>query len=306
MSTRVAVSTQITVDQSMVSARRVGTNEIGLPDWRLEGPNFGLETYTAASTAGHTNPKERGGFAMPMNHNRGALSTRGADGCSAKLQASPELLASLARRPAPDPELISGYMSGQITTRAAATGPNRAGRRFEGRFTKPRYQRSPDREKSIQRRRTLAATWPMPPAMCGKLTTGQIAYARIVADEIAEHGRCDRTLDEKAARAGICRKTAKRAQDRLQELGWITVEERPIAGRKNLPNVIRIVSDEWTTWIKMGPPPRRRSIGGHSCPTTGNRFFSKSATTQTEHGERPKGAWRGKKIARFVPQSGSS
>ena len=296
---RIAVLPQISLDQSLVSPRRVGTNEIGLPDWRLEGPNFGLETITALAGAAHSNPKERGGFAMPMNHNPGALSTRSPHGW----KASPSLLASLASKPAPDPELVAGYMSGELATRRAEPRPNRAGRRFEGRFAKPRYQRSPDREKSIQRRRTLAATWPMPPAMCGRLTTSQVAYARIVADEVAQHGRCDRTLDEIAARGGMCRKTAKRAQDRLRVLGWITVEERKVTGRKHLSNIVNVVAAEWSTWISMGP--RRRSIGGHSCPTTGNRLFSKSATTQTQPVERPEVAKQWVKIASPGPEPGT-
>ncbi|TWG99309.1 hypothetical protein L598_001500000320 [Mesorhizobium sp. J18] len=153
---------------------------------------------------------------------------------------------------------------------------------------KPRPQRSPDREKSIHRRRTLAATWPMPPVMAGMLTTSQVAYARIVADEVHRTGRCELTLDEIAARGGMCRKTAKRAQDRLAELEWITVAERPVEGRKHLSNVVRIVSGEWSTWIKMGPKPR--PIGGHSCPTTGNQS---SKTFHVEPVERQQGAYEG-------------
>jgi hypothetical protein len=189
---------------------------------------------------------------------------------SAYLEVSVALLKSrLVNSPPSDPELIAGYASGEITTLAARPFANRAVRRFQGRFTRPRPQRSPDRERSIHRRRMLAATWPMPPVMAGMLTTSQVAYARIVADEVHRSGRCELTLDEIAARGGMCRKTAKRAQDRLAELAWITVEERPVEGRKHLSNVVRIVSHEWSTWIKMGPKPRR--IGGHLCPTTGNQ-----------------------------------
>ncbi|MBB6413520.1 hypothetical protein HNQ71_006224 [Mesorhizobium sangaii] len=171
-----------------------------------------------------------------------------------------------------DAELVEGYTSGSIVTPGASLRRNNPSRPFGGRFTRARPQRSPDRERSIYRRRTLAATWPMPPFMAGMLTTSQVAYARIVADEVHRTGRCDLTLDEIGARGGMCRKTAKRAQDRLAELRWIAVEERPVTGRKHLSNVVRIVSDEWAMWIKMGPKPRR--IGGHSCPTTGNQSDS--------------------------------
>lgn len=208
---------------------------------------------------------------------------------SAPLQVSAALLNSRLVKNAPsNPELIAGYASGEIVTRAARPIANRAMRRFQGRFTRPRPQRSPDREKSLHRRRTLAATWPMPPVMAGMLTTSQVAYARIVADEVHRTGRCELTLDEIAARGGMCRKTAKRAQDRLAELEWITVAERPVEGRKHLSNVVRIVSGEWSTWIKMGPKPR--PIGGHSCPTTGNQS---SKTFHVEPVERPQGAYEG-------------
>ncbi|TIQ67027.1 MAG: hypothetical protein E5X41_06055 [Mesorhizobium sp.] len=188
---------------------------------------------------------------------------------AAPFTVSDALLRSLAGKPAPDPEIMAGYMAGTIATRAASQRPYKAWRPFAGRFTRPRPQRSPDREKSIQRRRTLAATWPMPPVMAGMLTTSQVAYARIVADEVHRTGRCELTLDEIAARGGMCRKSAKRAQDRLAELEWVKVEERPVIGRKHLSNVVRITSSEWATWIKMGPKPRH--TGGHSCPTTGNQ-----------------------------------
>ena len=37
---------QITLDRVLGSDIRVGSNEIGLPDWRLEGPNFGLVNHS--------------------------------------------------------------------------------------------------------------------------------------------------------------------------------------------------------------------------------------------------------------------
>jgi len=205
------------------------------------------------------------------------------------LKASAELAAILARKPTPDLEIVAGYLSGEITTRPAGTRQKSA-RRFQGRFVKPRYQRSPDRQRSIKRRRTLAATWPMPPRMCGELTTSQAAFARIAADEAAQHGDCRLTLDEIAARGGMSRKTAKRAQDRLAELNWITVEVREVSGRKNLSNVLRIMSPEWRNWIAMGPRPRR--IGGHfgdqKCPTTVNPY----PLSMIERSEAPQGAIR--------------
>lgn len=205
---------------------------------------------------------------------------------SAPLQVSAALLNSRLVRERPrDPEMLAAIEAGEFHTRPARppAQPNRTVRRFLSRFHRPRPQRSPDREKSIHRRRTLAATWPMPPVMAGMLTTSQVAYARIIADEVHRTGRCELTLDEIAARGGMCRKTAKRAQDRLAELEWITVAERPVEGRKHLSNVVRIVSGEWSTWIKMGPKPR--PIGGHSCPTTGNQSLYSAPRAPAERAQ---------------------
>jgi len=215
---------------------------------------------------------------------------------AASFTVSDALLRSLARKPAPDAEIMAGYMSGAIATRGPSLRLPKPSRPFGGRFTRPRPQRSPDRERSIHRRRTLAATWPMPPVMAGMLTTSQVAYARIVSDEVHRTGRCELTLDEIAARGGMCRKTAKRAQDRLAELQWVAVEERPVTGRKHLPNVVRIVSSEWATWIKMGPRPRR--TGGHSCPTTGNQSIP---SAQLAPVERSQGAYERERAGPLRP-----
>lgn len=203
---------------------------------------------------------------------------------SAGLSGRPARLEDLLARPT-DPERLAAYASGEIATRPALPIAERPQRRLLSRFRRPQPQRSPDREKSIRRRRTLAATWPMPPAMAGLLTTSQVAYARIVSDEVHRTGDCRLTLDEIAARGGMCRKTAKRAQDRLAELRWISVDHRPVPGRKHLSNIVRVLSAEWLSWIKMGPKPRR--TGGHSCPATENQS---SSSMNSAAGERPKRA----------------
>src|SRR5688500_14153635 len=72
-------------------------------------------------------------------------------------------------------------------------------------FPPRRPQKSPDRRRSIERRRRLAASGPMPPALASMFTTGELAVLRIVADEVREHGMCDYSIDEISARAGVCR-----------------------------------------------------------------------------------------------------
>jgi hypothetical protein len=119
-------------------------------------------------------------------------------------------------------------------------------------FPPRRLQRAPQRPVAIARRRHLAASGPMPPALACKFTVSELAVLRIVGDEVRQHGACDRCADEIAARAGVCRSMVKNAVREAARLGFLTVQERRREGRRNLPNVVRIVSKEWTSWLARG------------------------------------------------------
>src|SRR4051812_12400910 len=125
-------------------------------------------------------------------------------------------------------------------------------------FPTRRLQRAPKRPVAIARRRHLAASGPMPPALACKFTVSELAVLRIIGDEIRQHGHCDRCVDELAARAGVCRRMVQNALREAARLGLLTVEERRREGRRNLPNVIRIVSKEWTVWLTRGGRSSRR------------------------------------------------
>ena len=64
-----------------------------------------------------------------------------------------------------------------------------------------RPQRSPDRQASIERRRHLAASGPMPPALAAKFTQAEMAAFRIVSDEMRHHGICALHIDVRWHRA---------------------------------------------------------------------------------------------------------
>ena len=119
-------------------------------------------------------------------------------------------------------------------------------------FPPRRPQRSPDRSASIQRRRTLAASGPMPPSLASCFTTSELAVLRIVADAVRDNGQCLKTIPEIAARAGVCRTTVQNAIRLAARQGLLVVQERRRPGRKNASNIVRIVSTEWLTWIKRG------------------------------------------------------
>jgi hypothetical protein len=119
-------------------------------------------------------------------------------------------------------------------------------------FPPRRVQRSPDRARSIERRRTLAASGPMPPQLAARFTTGELAVLRVVADAVRDNGQCVLPVDAIAARAGVCRRLAQNAIREAARQGLLTVQERRRQGRRNDYNVLRIVSAEWLTWIKRG------------------------------------------------------
>jgi hypothetical protein len=93
----------------------------------------------------------------------------------------------------------------------------------------------------------------MPPSLACRFTVAELAVLRIVGDEVRKHRQCDRTVAEIAARAGCGRTSCQNALRLAASLGLVTVQERRREGRKNLPNVIRVVSREWLAWIAKGP-----------------------------------------------------
>jgi hypothetical protein len=141
-----------------------------------------------------------------------------------------------------------------VHARQAATRPDHApARKISPPATprRPRRQKSPDRMASIERRRRLAASGPMPPALACKFTTGELAVLKVVADEVRGHGVCSSHIDAIAARAGVCRTTVQNALRMARVLCIVTVHERRRRGQKSLTNVVAIVSAEWRAWLRL-------------------------------------------------------
>src|ERR1700712_4241541 len=119
---------------------------------------------------------------------------------------------------------------------------------------------SPDQIASRDRRRLLACSGPMPPALAARFTTGQLAVLRIVADEVAEKGVCGLCIDAIAARAGVCRRLAQAAIRLAEGDGLLTIQERRHEGRKNSPNLVRVISREWQAWMRRGGSQKRKGF----------------------------------------------
>jgi hypothetical protein len=132
---------------------------------------------------------------------------------------------------------------------------------------------SPDRIASRDRRRLLACSGPMPPALAARFTTGELAVLRIVADEVTEKGVCGLCIDAIAARAGVCARLAQAAIRLAEGDGLLTIQERRHQGRRSDPNLIRIISREWQAWMK-----RARRIGCKTLHPTDTRALIPETT----------------------------
>lgn len=145
-----------------------------------------------------------------------------------------------------------------------------------------RPQRPPIRSQAVERRRRVAASGGMPPAIAARFSTAEIAVLSIVAFEMRHKGRCSLCLDEIAGRAGCSRSSAKNAIRTAARLGFIRVTHRPRRGQKSLPNIVEVVSPEWLTWIRRGPGrlvDRGQKFDLHEYK---NQRFSQSGKTTTE------------------------
>lgn len=126
-------------------------------------------------------------------------------------------------------------------------------------FPPPRPIVSPDRRASMDRRRRLACSGPLPPALACRYTVGELAVLRIVGDEVRAKGACALPLAAIAARAGVCLTLARRALRNAASDGLIVIQERRRQGQPNLPNLVRIISREWRSWIERGR--KEKSLG---------------------------------------------
>jgi len=100
---------------------------------------------------------------------------------------------------------------------------------------------------------------------------------RIVGDEIHSKGTCDRSLNEIAARAGVCRKLAQLTLRLAARDGLVTIERRPRPGRKNLSNIVRIISQAWLTWLRH----RNHRPSGERSQVQGEKNFLPRTQIQT-------------------------
>ena len=97
----------------------------------------------------------------------------------------------------------------------------------------------------------------MPPKLAAHFTLGEQAALAVVAVEAAKRSACMLAIGAIAALGGVSEATVKRALRQGRALGLITVEERRLSRFRNDTNVVRVISREWLSWLRLG-----RSEGG--------------------------------------------
>jgi len=124
---------------------------------------------------------------------------------------------------------------------------------YRGQFrTAVRRSVSPDRRKSISRRRKNSASGLIPVRLAAHFTQGETSVLTVVAREVQKHGNCSLPIDQIAALAGVCRTVVQTAMREAERLCLVTVQQRRRAGRPSLTNVVRIVGQEWRMWLRLG------------------------------------------------------
>lgn len=131
---------------------------------------------------------------------------------------------------------------------------------FQDRAKSPRTGRSgsrPRTDASMERRRRWAASGRMPPAIATRFTLAEQAVLSLVAAETCRRKDCRLSVGGMAAIAGVSETTVRNAIREAVKLGLLTVEERQITGWRNDTNIVRLISTEWTSWLRL---TRKRKV----------------------------------------------
>lgn len=109
----------------------------------------------------------------------------------------------------------------------------------------------PRTDESLQRRRRWAVSGRLPPALAARFTVAELAVLAVVAAEAARHGLCGLAHGHLAAVAGVSVSSVKRAMKAARDLGLVEIEVRRVSAFRNDTNVVRVVSREWLSWLRL-------------------------------------------------------
>ncbi len=159
-------------------------------------------------------------------------------------------------------------LSGLIEARQADPAPSDNLRKSVG--SRPRT------DASMERRRRWAASGRLPPALATRFTLAEQAVLSLVAAETVRRKDCRLSVGGMAAIAGVSETTVRNAIREAVRLGLVSVEERRITGWRSDTNILRIISVEWTAWLRL---TRRRKDEAPTLPAKGGGCKSANPTT---------------------------
>ena len=158
----------------------------------------------------------------------------------------------------------------------------------------------PKSDASLDRRRRWAASGRLPPALAARFTPGEIAALAVVAAEVCRRGDCRLAIGHIAALAGVSETLVRNALREARALGLITIEERRVTAWRNDTNVVRIISAEWSGWLKLAkgrpsPAPHCKAATQgrppHSLPGQGGGCRSANPTITVRDSSVNSGNW---------------
>jgi len=132
----------------------------------------------------------------------------------------------------------------------AHTGPSTPQDR-QSSARRPGVGSRPRTDASLERRRRWAASGRLPPGLAARFTLAEQAVLSLVAAETVCRKDCRLAVGQIAAIAGVAETTVRNAIREARKLDLLTVEERQITGFRNDTNIVRIVSPEWTAWLRL-------------------------------------------------------
>ena len=138
----------------------------------------------------------------------------------------------------------------------------------QGSPRRPGVGSRPRTDASMERRRRWAASGRLPPGLAARFTLAEQAVLALVAAEVVRRKDCRLSVPNLAAVAGVAETTVRNAIREARKLGLLTVEERQITGFRNDTNIVRIISPEWTAWLRLARTRDPLSKFGLSAPAS--------------------------------------
>ena len=148
-----------------------------------------------------------------------------------------------------------------------------------------------------ERRRRQAMSGAVPAKIAASFTLGELAVLSVIAREVQRRGgACGLPIDALAALAGVSRTTVQNSLRQARHLGLLEVKERRRRGLPSLTNVIKVISKEWSAWLKLSSG----GVGFKKMSPTGI-YFNPIEKTMGKNAEAHDTHWRNRTVLGIVP-----